>query len=142
MNDNIGMMCQVLSPSGLPRNRKWVQIDVGISFVGKRNYLENMYDAVIRQVRLNIKACVHNDVVAAGFANPRLYYGTIDAEDKKVENNYEGYEIFIWEVLYEDQIKFIGEDNFVGDFCKCKERYASIEIHKINSNNKYQIKKK
>jgi hypothetical protein len=111
MGDSIGMLCQVLSPSGLPRNRKWIQIDVGISFIGKRNYMEHMKEAVVRQVRSDIKAWVHPDVIREGFVSKGLRYGVAQMSNNESTNNYDGYDIFLWEVLYHDQIKFMNNEN-------------------------------
>ncbi len=132
MGERIGMICQVLSPSGLPRNKKWIQIDVGISFIGKRNYMEHMGDAVVRQIKSDIMARVHPNVIKAGFAHRELFYGVPYTKRNQAEISYDGYDIFVWEVLYDDQLEFVPDsDNKSGEFCKCKERYTSIDQYKM-----------
>lgn len=138
MQEKIGIICQVLSPTGLPRNKKWIQIDVGISFVGKRNYKENINNATIRQAKTDMRMSVHQDVIKTAIVNNKLYYGSLPNGI-----GYEGCEIYIWEILYPDQLKLEEEasqnDNNKDKkrsknkkpFCKCKERYASIDEHKL-----------
>ncbi len=127
MQDKIGMLCQVLSPSGLPRNKKWCQIDIGLSFIGKRNYKENMLNALVRQAELDISAVVHPDVIKESMLIDKLYYGSLP-EGK----GYEGYEIYIWEILYQDQLTFkcVNKNEKKNVFCKCKERNDLINSHK------------
>lgn len=129
MNERIGMVCQVLSPSGLPRNKKWIQIDVGISFIGKRKYKENIISACIRQAKSDVNIRVHDDVIKTSIVNNKIYYGSAP------NPSYEGYEIYIWEILYKDQLKLEEEERANITFCKCEERYTSIENHKRNMRN-------
>jgi hypothetical protein len=125
MNEEIGIICQVLSPTGLPRNKKWIQIDVGISFIGKRHYGEDIVNATIRQAKSDIRLSVHPDVIKMSIINNNIYYGSLPNGA-----GYEGYEIYIWEVLYPDQLQIEEEKECDSSFCKCSERYASIDIHK------------
>ena len=123
INDNIGIICQVLCPSGLPRSKKWIQIDVGISFIGKRNYKETIEDALTRKSLEEIHIRVSNDVKKN--AN-KLYYANIPNI-----TSYDGSEIHIWEILYPDQISIIEENELNMKFCKCKKRTELINKHKI-----------
>ncbi len=124
--EDIGVICQVLAPNGMPTNKKWAQIDIGISFVGKRLFQETLEEACIRQAR-TIRAQVHPDVIklARDDAN-KLYYSSNDPF------SYEGQVFYIWEVLYPDQITFIDEEPLDTSFCKCKERQSAIEFSSNN----------
>lgn len=125
MDDYIGIICQVLAPNGMPCNKKWLQIDVGISFIGKRLHKESLTNACIRQAK-TIRASVHQDVIRTSNMNNKLYYSSFPDG-----SGYEGYTIFIWEIFYEDQLKMENENPLDKHFCKCSERYDSIDEYRI-----------
>lgn len=125
----IGILCQVLCPSGLPKNKKWIQIDVGISFGGKRQFQETLGDAMIRECIEEIHLKFHDDILRDSelprYLSPKLYYGgTSDGL------GYEGYEVRIIEIFYDDQVILVDEQELNYKFCKCKERTKIIEDHK------------
>lgn len=123
----VGLICQVLAPNGLPCNKKWSQIDVGISFIGKRLYKEHLVNAMIRQARSDISIKVHKDVIANAMnTGNQIYYGSLPDG-----GGYDGYPIYIWEILYPDQLQIEDEPLIENDdFCACNKRYNSIKEHK------------
>ncbi len=121
LKDRIGIICQVLGPNGLPCNKKWLQIDVGISVVGKRFLGERLGETCARQLN-TIRGMLHPDVIKLAEINNRIYYGSIPNVC-----GYEGHEIYILEVLYPDQITMLDERPLDMSFCMCAERYAMIE---------------
>jgi hypothetical protein len=129
VGDDVGIICQVLCPSGLPRNKKWIQIDIGISFSGKRQYKESVTNALIREAKEEIHIKVHDDVInTANVSHPwntKLFYGSLN---KGV--GYEGFEVQMWEVLYEDQIQLLDEEPRDYSFCRCEKRNKLINAHK------------
>lgn len=125
--EDIGMICQVLCPSGLPKNKKWTQIDVGLSFSGKRLYTENMYDALMRTCRSQIHIQPTYDVAATGIINNKLYYGS-----RRDGTGYNGFEIHIWEVMYADQISIMEEADLNYNFCNCDKRSSIIDENTRN----------
>jgi len=131
--NDIGVICQVLAPNGLPINKKWIQIDVGISFTGKRLYKENLKTAFIRQLK-TIHAKVSNSVLNEAIRNEKLYYGSLPNGV-----GYDGYCIAILEIFYNDQINMIEETPLSKKFCKCKERKQSIIE---NNEQNYKLLKK
>lgn len=124
INENIGMICQILGPTGLPRNKKWIQVDVGVSAIGKRLYLEDLNTTIMRKSKEQIHITVTDDVVN----NPvgKLYY-----YGAPLIKNYNGCEIHIWEVLYPDQINLIDEKDLCYNFCECLSRNKIINDHKV-----------
>lgn len=126
-HEDIGIICQVLSPTGLPKNKKWTQIDVGVSFVGKRLYKESIIDALLRQVNYEIHCSLSNEVLQESVSDTEsvMGYGT-----KSILNSYEGTAVYPLEVWYSDQISYKKYHLNWKDFCKCADRYKSIEYHK------------
>jgi hypothetical protein len=122
INEDTGVICRVLCPSGLPRSKKWIQIDVGISFTGKRNYMEPISQALIRKAAEEIHIGVAPTVC---YAATKLYYGHLPHGV-----NYEGFEIHIWEVLYDDQIYLMEEQELNVKFCKCDARTNIINQYR------------
>lgn len=122
--ENMGILCKVLSPSGNPKNRKWIQIDIGISCSGKRLHKENVKDSIPRLLKEEINIKLHKDIIDKScklypFGN-KLFYGGL-----KSGNGVEGTQINILEVIYDDQIELLDEEiNY--DFCKCLERLKII----------------
>jgi hypothetical protein len=126
--DEFGFICQVLCPSGLPENKKWIQIDVGITFSGKRKFKESIRDALIREAREEAHLeIVDNNVIDNAFDtyNTKLYYGGVPKG-----LGFDGFEIHFWEIFYTDQIKLIDEDELNTKFCKCSIRQQLIETHR------------
>jgi hypothetical protein len=125
MKENMGFICQILAPNGLPRNKKWPQIDLGISFIGKRLHKEDIAVAAIRHAKKSIRVEVHPDVIKLALKSNKLYYDSLSCG-----SGYEGFCIYIWEVLYPDQLRVLNENELNYSFCKCSERFASINAHK------------
>lgn len=118
-----GAICQVFIPSGLPRDRKWTQIDVGISISGKRLYQETIKDGLLRKI-MQMGLHVDPNIIANAKGYPyskKLYYG-----GAKNGNGIEGHEIDVLEIVYEDQLQLIDEQTLDYNFCKCKEREILI----------------
>jgi hypothetical protein len=113
----MGILCQVLCPSGLPKKKKWSQIDLGVSFTGKRLLGEPIYNTLIRDACKQIHARVLHEVIDEGITTDKLYYGC--APNIIMHN---GFEIHNWEVLYPDQIFIVDEEPLNMSFCKCAER--------------------
>jgi hypothetical protein len=123
---DFGIICQVLAPSGLPENKKWAQIDVGISFAGKRLYKENIVDAMVRESKEEIHIELLDQGIktrgSMGFPwTNKLYYGGMPNG-----KGCHGFEIHVWEVLYENQIRMADEIPLNYSFCRCKERNKLI----------------
>lgn len=114
---DVGFICQILCPSGLPRNRKWVQIDAGITSIGKREYKEDIFKAAVNNLRNTTGIILHPDIL---HAYSSLYYASHPSG-----SGYEGYQIFIWEVFYKDTI-FFREIPSKKEFCKCDKRNSII----------------
>jgi hypothetical protein len=123
---DFGMICQVLAPSGLPENKKWAQIDVGISFAGKRLFRENIIDAMRRESKEEIHIeMVDQSVITRGSMGfpltNKLFYGGMPNGE-----GCHGFEIHVWEVLYENQIRIVDEVPLNYSFCQCRERNKLI----------------
>lgn len=126
IHENVGILCQVLTPSGSPKNRKWTQIDVGISFLGKRLFKEDIKTSLPRIMKNDIHIQIHEDVIKESFlSDKKLFYGSL-----KKGQGYEGVQVNILEILYPDQIKLLDEDLLNYNFCKCSSRNKIILDHK------------
>jgi len=124
-NRKYGMICQILCPSGTPEKRKWFQIDVGVSFSGKRLAGETIEKVLNRECMEKLQLRIHPDVLKkASFNDPnnKLYYGGLP-----MGIGYDGHEIRIWEVLYPDQFEIIKEVPSSYTFCRCEERNKIIQ---------------
>jgi hypothetical protein len=117
--DEIGFIAQISSPNGLPRNKKWIQIDLGISFIGKRELGEDIKTACINKLYRTTRLRI--DESAIFWEENMLHYATVPGGF-----GYEGYNIYIWEVLYRDQIMLDDEPPVDKTFCKCQEREKII----------------
>ncbi len=134
-HQNYGAICQVLAPSGFPESKKWIQIDVGITFTGKRLHGESYEDALARKSKEEI--FIH-------FNDKTLFNNKASAEKNKLDElyksmyfggipqglGYDGFYINIFEVLYADQVQIV--ENWTRDytFCKCAHRAQIIESHR------------
>ncbi len=127
-NEDIGILCQVLIPSGLPKSKKWTQIDIGITVSGKRNYKENIKDALVRETSEQIHIKISDQILnksSKGYPlSNKFFYGGLDNGA-----GYEGYEVHLWEIFYFDQFEILKEQ-ISNKFCKCKEREKIINDHK------------
>ncbi len=105
-----GVICEVLGPSGLPADKKWAQIDVGISFAGKRNLGESLTEAMERVCAERISTRIAPHVRKAGMPDypwvSGLFYGGF-LDQNKQGVGFEGFEIHIWDVVREKDIEFI-----------------------------------
>lgn len=123
-NEDIGILCQVLIPSGLPKSKKWTQIDIGITISGKRNYKESIKEALVRETNEQLHIKINDKILdrsAKGYPlNNKLFYGGLDNGE-----GYEGYEVHLWEIFYFDQYEIIKEQ-INNNFCKCHERQKII----------------
>ncbi len=143
-NKKFGMISQILIPSGLPEKRKWSQIDVGITLVGKRRLNEDILVGLQRDCMNKLHFKVHDDVLNKGNMNHpsnKYYYGGL-----KNGVGFEGHEIHVWEILYLDQIEYVECANSKGsssNFCRCKIRgeIISRNLNKVGTNhNKSNLK--
>lgn len=121
-----GVLCQILCPSGLPEYHKWIQIDVGISFSGKRKYKECIIDALKREAGEEIHVQVGKNVISRGVQCEKLYYGGEETHLHDIE----GFEIHMWKIFRESEITLLDEPELDYSFCKCRERHNIIDIYK------------
>jgi 8-oxo-dGTP pyrophosphatase MutT (NUDIX family) len=111
----------------LPKYKQWIQVDVGISFAGKRKFRESIQDALIREAREEIHIRFRDSEIYELAKEPftkTLYYGC-----EKNKKSCLGFEIYIFEVLFPDQIELCDE-NISQEFCKCEERKKIISSRK------------
>ncbi len=129
IDNGVGAICQVLAPMGAPSKRLWCQMDLGISFVGRRLYKEDIEVAAVRRAGEDIRAIVsENIIINASIINKLLFV------PPRSTTEYDGYQIFIWEVFFADQLKMYAERALnLSVFCKCAERRAVIERMKLSA---------
>jgi hypothetical protein len=128
----IGFICQILSPSGLPRNRKWAQIDAGITSIGKREYKKDLLESAIENLHKTTNIILHADMTNC---HNTVYYSSLPDG-----SGYEGYTIFIWEAFYDD-VLYLEDIPINKSFCKCAQRNSIICEKKLSRSKINSIKK-
>lgn len=108
LEEPMGIICQILAPSGLPEAKKWLQIDVGLSTQGKRRVGQTIYDALENDLKEQLCMGVSYETRRLAQLNNKLFY---TSALNKGYAEYDGFDIHIWEILTEYDYELLEEQS-------------------------------